>query len=134
MVAIASLATLGLTVGCATARFDQNSYNAAQSIKIESITLMDRAIEPTVPAAEIQALEAKLSAQLAYEKGKGKPNQFSIWQWQTVASPDGGSLGEFLRRWKARTVDPSPVFVEERKQQIGADLDEILRLEGAKIR
>lgn len=120
-------------IGCAvTSKFDQNTYEGALTLKIDSIKLLSKATAPGVEyAQEIAALKVRLSSQLAYEKGKGKPNFISFKQWDILLSTNNDLLGRFIEDWESGKKF-KPAYVVEKCKQIEAAFDEILRLEGAK--
>lgn len=112
--------------------FDQNSFNAAQTIKVEASALVPKGFEAAnLHTWEIDNLRSKLEAQVAYEKGKGKPNLVSSKQWEILAAKDHDLLGKFLNDWKGEKKF-SRVYCREKSEQIEKALDEILNAEGAK--
>jgi len=114
--------------------FDQNSYDSAMDLKARSMTLIEKTDEPaSMHNLEITELEAKLTAQLAYEQGKGKSNNLSCKQWEILIATDGNLLGKLLSDWKQAKPMSKPYLVEKRIQ-IGDAFDEILNLEGAKTK
>lgn len=123
-----------LIVGCSTiTKFDQNTLEAATRLKAASLSLLSHGSEPSTQyLAQIAALQSDLSAQLAYEKGKGAPNDITARQWQLLASPDH-LLGKFLKDWAAGKTY-SATFVQEELSLINDAFDQIVNLEGAKIR
>ena len=129
---LTSVLLLSTLLGCANlvGNFDQNSYQSATALKVESLALMEKAVEPAVGhLGEITALKGKLEAQLAYEEGKGKQNRLSAAQWKLLIDPKEPMLGMFLDQW---TVGYSSAFVKEKEIQVGLAFDQILRAEGAK--
>jgi hypothetical protein len=120
--------------GCANliSNFDQNSYSSAMMLKADSIRLVSSGTDnPALHEAEIRELQSKLSAQLAYEQGKGRANAVSFKQWELLASPNKDLLGGFLKGWiEGQTF--SRMYVDEKTIQIGIAFDEILKLEAAK--
>lgn len=127
------LAFLGAALcGCAVmTSFDQNSYTAANELKSESMALLAAGTEPAAAhQSDIDALRARLSAQLAYEQGKGKANTISAKQWEILISEEHDLLGKTLKDWEAAPLR-EPYLTEKRKQ-ISDAFDTILNLEGAK--
>ena len=123
---------LASLLGCANlvGNFDQNTYQSATALKVESLALMEHATEPSAAfSGAISALQGKLAAQLAYEEGKGKQNRLSAAQWKLLIDPKEPMLGMFLDQW---TVGYSSAFVKEKEIQVGLAFDQILRAEGAK--
>jgi hypothetical protein len=126
--AIAALLAFGLT-GCATiSNFDQNTYNACMELKADAVSVMGN---PS--PSRVDDVAARLAAQVAYEEGKGKANTISYQQWKLLARPDGHLLGGWITEYRAGKVF-SPIYVHEKQQQVGAAFDEILKLEGRKLR
>lgn len=123
------------STGCAVmSHYDQNSYESAQSLKSQSLALIAHAAEPfDAYADQVAALKVKLSAQLAYEQGKGKNNVISATQWGVLVAPDRDLLGRLLADWEARKSF-SKAYLLEKTQQISDGFDQILKLEGAKQR
>lgn len=123
------LVVAALLSGCATiTKFDQNSYNAAQELKAEALATMAHPT-PTM----VDGLRARLDAQVAYEAGKGKANAISAAQWKLLGRTDGHLLGGWIKEYRAGQV-MSPAYVEEKQAQVGRAFDEILKLEGGKLR
>lgn len=120
-------------IGCAVmSNFDQNTYNAAIELKSESLNLISNATEEeTAFHSQIEALKAKLSAQVAYEQGKGKKNLISAQQWKILISEDHDLLGKLLKDWE-NGKKFSHTYVVEKSHQVSDGFDEILKLEGAK--
>jgi hypothetical protein len=128
------LVSLLLFVGCATmSKFDQNSLDSATRIKKASGELIAHATEPAATYKDqITSLQSDLSAQLAYEKGKGAQNEMTYKQWDTLA---GGQhlLGKLLSDWAAGKTY-TKTYVTEESSLINDAFDQIINLEGAKIR
>jgi hypothetical protein len=115
--------------GCATiTKFDQNSYNSAQSLKEDALTI----VQHPSPSA-VDNLSVRLDAQVAYETGKGKANRISAAQWRLIQNPHGNLLGGWIRTYR-QGATMSPTYSEEKARQIGLAFDEVLKLEGGKIR
>lgn len=123
----------GAAVSCATTSgFDQNTYESAQSLKKTSLVLIQSSVDDASNHREaISALKVALSAQLAYEQGKGKANMISAKQWEILASPDRDLLGGLLKRWEDGKKSTPPYLIEK-SQQISDAFDQVLKLEGAK--
>jgi len=129
--------TLALTVllatGCAlVGKFDQNSYNAAQSLQGASLALMGQRLT-SVPTNDIVTLQARLQAAVAYEQGKLPANKLSVLQWQILTDPKGNLLGGFLTDW-LNAKPCSPAYLTEKEAQINEGFNSVLTLEGAKLR
>lgn len=114
-----------------TAVFDQYSYQQAISIKVESLNLMDKAIENHIEhEAEVQTLQLDLQKMVEYEKNK-PDNEVSYAMWQVVADKDRNLLAGFLKRWKEKSQLPK-VFIDEAKGQVAEALDLIIKYEANK--
>lgn len=124
-----------LLVSCAiVSNFDQNSFNSATDLKSESIVLISHANEPVAThVEEVSALKTKLSAQLAYEQGKGKKNIISAKQWEILISDNHELLGGFIKDWENGSTF-TKAYINEKSQQVGDAYDQIIKLESAKIR
>lgn len=133
VLAAIGMAAMFFLCSCASvANRDQNSISTAQELKPMSMALVVRAVEPIDKyKSDVDYLEMRLSAALAYEQGKGKTNIISAKQWEILCSPDHDLLGRLLKNWKEGKKF-SPAYLYEKQAQIGAGWDEILRLEGAK--
>ena len=116
-----------------TARFSPYVYQQAISLKVESLTLMDKATENfSKHKSEVEKFKTKL--EIAYEYAKGIPNNtFSKSQWEILISPDRNLLGGFLKKWEKNTK-LNPVFINERKDQVAKAFDKIIKLETKKIK
>ncbi len=129
-----TLITFLVLTSCANlvSKFDQNSYISASNLKSESLQLISKANETSDShLSEISDLQSKLSAQLAYEEGKGKPNRISAIQWKLLVSEDKDLLGRFLKEWKNGRQFSKP-YIEEKGLQIGHAFDEVIKLESGK--
>jgi hypothetical protein len=130
---IGGLFLLVLCLGCASIpKFDQNSVNNANALKDDATMLLGGELTP-VPTNSITLLQSRLDAAVAYETGKGKGNWASRGQWEIMANRDGALLGAFLTRWLTGVALSGP-YVAEKKRQVADGFDEILKLEGAKLR
>ncbi len=121
-------------VGCANlvSNFDQNSFNATQRIKTETMDLIVHGVEQSSNyTTQINGLRSDLSAQVAYEMGKGKNNGLTVKQWQLLSSNDH-LLGKFLKKWEVKPLSTN--FVTESVSMINDSFDQIINLEGAKIK
>jgi hypothetical protein len=118
-----------LLIGCATiTKFDQNSYNSAQGLKEDALTI----VQHPSPSA-VDNLSVRLDAQVAYETGKGKANRISAAQWRLIQNPAGNLLGGWIARYKSGAI-LSETYNQEKAKQVGLAFDEVLKLEGGKIR
>jgi len=136
--AVSSLTALILTlllVSCAPiiAPYNETAYQNATNLKVESLVLMDNAIEPYSEHEEsIEQLNMKIDQ--AYEYAKGLPNNsLTTKQWKIMIDPNGNMLGGFLIKWK-NDGSLNGVFVQEAKMQVSQGFDQIIELESAKIK
>jgi uncharacterized protein YegP (UPF0339 family) len=126
---LAGLAVVVAVNGCALiGKFDQNSYNAAQALKEDAVGIV---LHPS-PSA-VDNLAVRLDAAVAYETGKGKANKISVAQWKLIANPHANLLGGWIKLYR-QGATMSPTYSEEKARQIGLAFDEVLKLEGGKIR
>ena len=109
------------------------AYQQATSLKVEALTLMDKATEPYAKRKkEIKELETKIEK--AYEYAKGRPkNELSTKQWEILKDPNRNLLGGFIRRWKEKSA-LSNGFIEEAKGLVADAFDTISGLESGKIK
>lgn len=114
-------------------KFDQNSLDMATSLKTDTLALMVHGGEPFAQYAEqVRSLRSRLDSALAYENGKGTPNLMTRKQWELLISPNH-LLGNFLKRWEAGET-LSPVYIKGEMDMVGNTFDQIIQLEGGKIR
>ena len=119
--------------GCASiSLFSPAAYEQATSLKVESLTLMDKAAEPFEKRRiEVEALRMKIEK--AYEYAKGRPeNEISARQWELLKDPNRNLLGGFMKRWQERSTLPR-AFIDEAKGVISDAFDTIIGLESGKI-
>lgn len=114
-------------------RFNEQAYQQAVSLKIESLALTDKADEPYENhRSEIEDLQ--LNLQKAYEYAKGRPdNAITVRQWEILLDPERNSLGGLLARWEENN-QLSGVFVQEAKGLISDGFDAIIGLESGKVK
>lgn len=126
-----SILTLIACNSLKTAVFDQYSYQKTISIKVESLNLMDKAVEP-YSGFEEQARQLLLDLQKMEEYEKNKPNnEVSYAMWKVMANKDKNLIGGFFKRWKEKNK-LSPLFINEAKVQVAEALDLIIRYEARK--
>ena len=114
-----------------TAVFDQYAYQEAISIKVESLNLMDEAVDVYVDhETEVQTLLLDLQKMVEYEKNK-PDNEVSFAMWQVVTDKERNLLAGFLERWKEKN-QLSKVFIGEAKGQVTEALDLIIKYEANK--
>lgn len=114
-----------------TAVFDQYSYQQAISIKVESLNLMDDAIQVySKYEVEVEDLMLELQKMVEYEKNKPN-NEVSYAMWNVLANKDKNLLAGFFKRWK-EDRQLSEAFTNEAKLQISEALDLIIKYEAQK--
>lgn len=127
-----SLAALVFLVGCSTiAPFSQKAYEQATSLKVDALSIMDKASEPySTQKQSVNAL--KLDVEKAFEYAKGRPqNEVTTKQWAIIKDPVRNSLGGFLKRWEDKsTLDKH--FIQEAKGVVSDGFDTVIELESGK--
>ena len=115
------------------APYSHFAYQQTISLKVEALTLMDKASEPYANhEKEIKELESKIEK--AYEYAKGRPkNEHSTKLWQILMNPDRNLLGGFIKRWQEKTT-LSDKFIEEAKGLVADAFDNLSGLEIGKIK
>jgi hypothetical protein len=129
---IASL--LLVAIACTTiAPFSQVAYEQATSLKVESLSLMDKAVDPyQTHKAEVETLRLKIAK--AYEYAKGRPlNTLSTSQWEVLMNPSRSLLGGFLARWEREAI-LTATFIEQAKGIVSDAFDTISALESGKTK
>ncbi len=113
--------------------FNETAYSQAIRLKVESLELMEKAINSySIYAGEADSLNHNL--RIAYEYARGRPgNEAATRQWEIMIDPDRNLIGGFLRIWK-EDLKLSPAFVSEAKSVIGDAFDTIIGLESGKIK
>jgi hypothetical protein len=124
-----------IVFGCAAliSQFDQTAYENAVTLKVETLKLMDKAVEPySVHKKKID--EIVLKVEKAYEYAKGLPkNEFTTKQWQILKDPERNLWGGFIKRWKGdNTLGEG--YIQEKKKQVSKAFDYIIGLESGKIK
>lgn len=127
-------ACLVLASSCSTiAGFDQQAYENATSLKVDSKNVMATATQSySSQQTKVNALRTNLEK--AYEYDIGRPlNQITIKQWDLLLDPKGDLLGGFLTEWKEEgTLKPG--YVRSKQTQIGRGFDTIIGLESGKLK
>lgn len=112
---------------------DHYAYTQATSLKVDSLKLMDRAVEDySMHEDEVDDILTKIEKAHEYEKARPK-NDETIKMWEILKDPDKDLLGGFFKMWKEKGK-VSQFFIEEKKKQIVKAFDEIIELESAKLR
>src|SRR5205814_1476179 len=116
------------------ASYDATSYKNATDVKAEALLVMDHAVEPA-PAHkdEIATLRLHMNQAFEYERGKGKPNGETVKMWEILVAEEHDLLGGFLADWE-RSGTKRPMLIAEKKLQVAAAFDTIIRLEQSKVK
>ena len=132
-IAICLLVALGIA-GCTSQ--DQQILTQTRVQKIETLALMDKAKEPyDAHAQEIADRNARLEQ--LYDQERRRPGNGPTTQmWATLlhvdpSLPGSGIYPRFLEQWKKKNV-LSPVYIEDKKQNVAEAFDKIISLESAK--
>lgn len=132
MMAVASLAALLLS--CVTiSTYNETAYKQATSLKIDALSLMDKATEPfDQHRDEVRAL--RLELEKAYEYNRGRPdNQLSTKQWEVLKDSTRNLVGGFLKKWETDKI-LSATFITEIKGVVGDAFDQVAWLESGKLK
>lgn len=126
-----AVALTGFTACATIAPYSERAYDQAVSLKVESLQLMSKAVEP-YEQHKTEVAELQLNVEKAYEYAKGRPkNEDSTRQWEILKSEDAALLGGFIKRWRdAKTL--AAAFVAAAKTQISQAFDQIIELESGK--
>lgn len=124
-----------LSGGCASliAKYDKVAYQQATSLKVDSLIIMDKAVEQ-YSEHEKAIGDLNIKIEKAYEYARGRPkNEIITGQWEMLKDPNRHLLGGFLKRWqdKGRL---STVFVKEAKGNVSKAFDQIIGLESGLIK
>ncbi len=123
-----------LLISCTSiSQFSQEAYNQAVTLKVESLTLMDYAVEEySTHADNVEHLKKELRK--TYEFAKGRPdNEISTKQWEILIDENRSLLGGFLKRWKDEGT-LSETFVIEVQLLVNDAFDTIIGLESGKVK
>lgn len=124
-----------VTIGCSSsiALFSPTAYEQGVSLKVESLALVERALEPYEKHREAVELLI-LNIQKAREYAHGRPkNEISVRQWDVLMEPDKGLLGDVLERWETEG-QLSEIYLREKLPYIAAAYDQIIGLESGKVK
>lgn len=123
-----------LLTGCtgSISLFNQYAYLQDTSLKVESLNLMDKAVDSSsIHTVEINDLIVKLDK--AYEYEKSRPNnKITTEMWYKLKNPNGNLLGGFLAEWKRNGII-GETYKNAKKKQISMAFDQIIELESQKI-
>jgi len=132
-VLIAAAVLCFLACGASISLHDHYAYTQATSLKVDSLKLMDKAVEDySMHEDEVDDLLTKIEKAHEYEKARPK-NDETIKQWEILKDPDKDLLGGFFKMWKEKGK-VSQFFIEEKKKQVVKAFDEIIELESVKLR
>jgi hypothetical protein len=128
-----------LLASCSNIAFyDQAAYANAVDTKVQTLALMNLAVNPySSQSAEIAGVN--LQMQKAYEYDRGRPmNQTTLQMWDVLLKtdpehPDEGLWPRFLERWR-KSGTLSPVFISDKKEHLATAFDAIIALESGKNR
>jgi hypothetical protein len=128
-----------LLTGCTNIAFyDQAAYANAIDLKVDTLVLMDLAVNPY--SSQIAKIEAvNIQMQKAYEYDRGRPlNQTTVQMWDVLLKtdpehPEDGLWPRFLERWR-KSGTLSPVFISDKKEHITTAFNAIIALESGKNR
>lgn len=111
-----------------TAIFDQYAYAKTIEIKVETSTLMQKAVQPyNKHLKEIGELGEKIQKIMLYETHRPN-NDISSALWQVLTDKDKNLLVGFFKRWQAKG-QLNPAFVKEAEVQIMEALDLLIQYE-----
>jgi hypothetical protein len=124
-----------LAGGCVSnvAEYDRVSYQQAVALKVESLNLMDKAVEP-YSDYEISVDALLVNLEKAYEYDKGRPkNEAVARQWEILKDPNRNLLGHFLQRWKDEG-HLGKAYILGQKKNVSLAYDEIIGLLSGQIK
>lgn len=122
-----------LACGVSISLHDHYAYTQATSLKVDSLKLMDKAVEDySMHEDGVDDLLTKIEKAHEYEKARPK-NEITIEMWEILKDPDKDLLGGFLKMWEEKGK-VSYAFIEEKKKQIAEAFDQIIELESVKLR
>ncbi len=127
------IALLALTSCVSIASQDPVAIKNATDVRVEAEMLIDKATEP--PEKHIQAISfLRLRAKQAHEYAKARnDNSLSTRQWEIMIDEKRFLLGGFLLMWENKKQGFSRAFLDGVKKNVLGGLDEIIKLEKAKL-
>lgn len=129
------LVALLLCLSCAPsiAPFDQASIDRTVTLRVETLSLMDKAIHPFLQYSE-DVEELFLKLEVAQELARIRPKNQETWQqWELMTNPETGTIRSFFSSWE-RDTTRSATMISNKKKTVGAGFDEILKLEKQKLK
>lgn len=126
------LCLLVLELSCAsTALFDQYSFDKTIDAKIESLSLMKKAVDEFDIHQEVVE-EHFEELEKIYEYDKRRTNNIlTTKMWEILLNEDNNLFAGFIKRWRENGPQ-NQVFVEEASKQIEEAFDLLLDFESAK--
>jgi hypothetical protein len=127
-----------LLLGCKTiATYDSVAFEQTSLLRAKVLVLMDHATEEyTSYAKKADDILVEAERISAMQKARNK-NAITQAQWQKLMQKDPltqeSFLPGFFTLWKKKKT-LSQTFIDEAKPQVEAAFNEILRLEGAKLK
>lgn len=129
-----------LTLGCTPliSLYDADTFKDTTELKARCLVLMGHGTEPYANYAK-EADGVLVSAWSLYERQKARrQNQLTFQQWRLLLEDDAlpntrALLPPFFERWK-KEGSVGEAYLTEKKKNVAAAFDEILKLEGAKLK
>jgi hypothetical protein len=125
-----------LLQGCgpSMALFSERAYDLATSLKVETLALMDKAVEPyDKHAAKVEDLILELRKAYEYAAGRAS-NEIPAEQWAILIDPEKNLAGGFFKRWQEKGT-LNKIFIDEAKKGLIAPaFDLIIGLEAGKLK
>jgi len=128
---IAIAACLVLAACSLIAPYDRAAYEHATNAKVDTLALMSKATGSyDEHEKDVEALVRQLDKAYEYDRGR-QLNNITIAQWNVLRDPNRDLVGGFLEKWKVKGT-LSPIFIAEKKKQVGDAFDQIIQLESGK--
>src|SRR4029077_7964391 len=128
-----------LLAGCSNIAFyDQAAYAHAVDLKVDTLALMDLAVN-SYSSQTARIADVNRQMEKAYEYDRGRPiNQTTVQMWDVLLKadsehPDEGRWPRFLERWR-KSGTLNPVLISDKKEHIAMAFDTIIALESGKNR
>lgn len=117
--------------------FDANTFQKTSVLKAKVVVLMDHSTEEYSKYSDkVDDILIEAESIYAMQKAREK-NLTTIVQWQKLMEKDAVThqsvLPGFFTLWKKKKI-LSQEFIDAAKEQISDGFDEILKLEGAKLK
>lgn len=126
------LCLLVLELSCAsTALFDQYSFDKTINAKVESLSLMKKAVDE-FDIHKLVVEEHFEELEKIYEYDKRRTNNIlTTKMWEILLNEDNNLFAGFIKRWRENGPQ-NQIFVEEASKQIEEAFDLLLDFEVAK--